>query len=99
MAFNERWSNGAIQKYMRSVRAEGPYLPSNVDFVAANNGLTGKQSVPAQQGSCAQQSVSLLLSLPSNVDFVAANNGLTRKAVCFCTAVSLFLWYMSTYMC
>ena len=44
MAFNERWTHGAIQKYMRSVRSEGPYLPSNVDFVAANNGLTGQQS-------------------------------------------------------
>ena len=42
MAFNERWTHGAIQKYMRSVRSEGPYLPSNVDFVAANNGLTGQ---------------------------------------------------------
>lgn len=42
MAFNERWTHGAIQKYMRSVRSEGPYLPSNVDFVAANNGLTGE---------------------------------------------------------
>ncbi|KAL3134817.1 hypothetical protein ABBQ32_007791 [Trebouxia sp. C0010 RCD-2024] len=41
MAFNERWTHGAIQKYMRSVRSEGPYLPSNVDFLAANNGLTG----------------------------------------------------------
>lgn len=41
MAFNERWTHGAIQKYMRSVRSEGPYLPSNVEFVAANNGLTG----------------------------------------------------------
>ncbi len=44
MAFNERWTHGAIQKYMRSVRSEGPYLPSNVDFVAANNGLTGQCS-------------------------------------------------------
>ncbi len=42
MAFNERWTHGAIEKYMRSVRSEGPYLPSNVDFVAANNGLTGQ---------------------------------------------------------
>ena len=45
MAFNERWTHGAIQKYMRSVRSEGPYLPSNVDFVAANNGLTGPFSM------------------------------------------------------
>ncbi|KAK9817750.1 hypothetical protein WJX72_001615 [[Myrmecia] bisecta] len=41
MAFNERWTNAAVQKYMKSSRAEAPYLPSNVDFVAANNGLEG----------------------------------------------------------
>ena len=46
MAFNEKWTHGAIQKYMRSVRSEGPYLPSNVDFVAANNGLTGNFCLP-----------------------------------------------------
>ena len=39
MAFNEAKTNAAIQKYMRSVRSEAPYLPSNVDFVAANNGI------------------------------------------------------------
>ena len=41
VAFNERWTREAIQKYMRSVRGDAPYLPSNVDFAAANNGLTG----------------------------------------------------------
>ena len=30
---------------MRSSRAEGPYLPSNVEFVAANNGLAGAAAV------------------------------------------------------
>ena len=39
MAFNGVTIHAAIQKYMRSIRAEGPYLPSNVDFVAANNGI------------------------------------------------------------
>ncbi len=38
MAFNEKWTHEAIQKYMRSSRREAPYLPSNVDFVAKNNG-------------------------------------------------------------
>ncbi len=38
LAFNERWTHEAIAKYMRSSRAHAPYLPSNVDFVAANNG-------------------------------------------------------------
>ena len=39
LAFNDARTNAAIQKYMRSSRSEGPYLPSNVDFVAANNGI------------------------------------------------------------
>ena len=39
MAFNESQTHAAIQKYSRSVRPEAPYLPSNVDFVAANNGI------------------------------------------------------------
>lgn len=46
MAFNEGKTHAAIQKYTRSVRSEAPYLPSNVDFLAANNGLaTGAQGV------------------------------------------------------
>ena len=39
LAFNESQTAAAIQKYKRSVRPEAPYLPSNVDFVAANNGI------------------------------------------------------------
>ncbi len=38
LAFNEKWTHDAIAKYMKSVRKDAPYLPSNVDFVAANNG-------------------------------------------------------------
>ena len=45
LAFQEQWTKAAIQKYMRSVRPEGPYLPSNIDFVAANNGLSSPQQV------------------------------------------------------
>ncbi|KAK9838176.1 hypothetical protein WJX81_006705 [Elliptochloris bilobata] len=48
MAFNDKWTNDAVAKYMKSSRAEGPYLPSNVDFVAANNGLPeGAEAVRA----------------------------------------------------
>ena len=41
MAFDERWTHDAIAKYMRSVRPHAPYLPSNIEYMAANNGLTG----------------------------------------------------------
>ena len=45
LAFNERWTREAIQKYMRSVRGDAPYVPSNVNFIAANNGLDGAEAV------------------------------------------------------
>lgn len=42
MAFNERWTQEAITKYMRSIRSEAPYLPSNVEFIAKGNGKQNK---------------------------------------------------------
>jgi len=39
IAFHDRWTRGAIVKYIQSVRAEAPYLPDNVEFVARCNGL------------------------------------------------------------
>lgn len=39
LAFHERWTRQAIDKYIQSVRAEAPYLPDNVEFVARCNGL------------------------------------------------------------
>ncbi|MEW5305221.1 MAG: hypothetical protein WDW36_007777 [Sanguina aurantia] len=41
MAFDECWTHEAIERYMKSIRPSGPYLPSNIDYIAANNGLTG----------------------------------------------------------
>ena len=32
---------------MKSIRDDAPYVPSNVDFVAANNGLAGRDDVRA----------------------------------------------------
>lgn len=34
-----------VHRYMKSSRDDAPYLPSNVDFVAANNGLSGAEDV------------------------------------------------------
>lgn len=39
MAYHDRWTKEAIFKYKRSVRADAPYLPDNVEFVARANGL------------------------------------------------------------
>lgn len=45
LAFHDRWTLDAIQKYMQSVRAEAPYLPDNVDFVARCNALDSHEQV------------------------------------------------------
>lgn len=40
-----RWTAEALQKYMKSTRSEAPYLPSNVQYIANNNALDGKDDV------------------------------------------------------
>ena len=39
IAIHDKWSRDAVAYYMQSVRAEAPYLPDNVQFVARCNGL------------------------------------------------------------
>ncbi len=41
MAFDERWTREALEKYMKSVRPSAPYLPDNIAYIAHNNGLEG----------------------------------------------------------
>ena len=51
MAFDDKWTRDCISTYMRSARQEAPYLPSNIDFVAKNNGelhLIPPESVDAR---------------------------------------------------
>jgi len=45
IAFHDRWTLEAIAKYIQSVRAEAPYLPDNVQFVARCNGLESIEQV------------------------------------------------------
>ena len=45
MCFNYSGVNEAIGKYMKSVRAHAPYLPSNIEYVFKNNGLQGVEDV------------------------------------------------------
>lgn len=40
LAWNHSGVNGALEQYMKSIRPEAPYLPSNIEFVAKNNGVT-----------------------------------------------------------
>ncbi|KAI0808367.1 urea carboxylase [Fomes fomentarius] len=39
VVLDDRWSREALEKYMRSIRASAAYLPSNVEYLARNNGL------------------------------------------------------------
>lgn len=41
MAFDDRWTREAIEKYMKSIRPTAPYLPDNIQYIANNNGLLG----------------------------------------------------------
>lgn len=45
IAFHDRWTREAIGKYMQSVRAEAPYLPDNMEFVARCNGSENIEQV------------------------------------------------------
>jgi urea carboxylase len=45
LAWNHSGVKGALDQYMASIRAEAPYLPSNIDFVAHNNGVSVEKVV------------------------------------------------------
>ena len=45
LAFNDRWCREAVKVYSKSVRAEAPYVPDNIEFVARCNGLPGAKEV------------------------------------------------------
>eukprot|EP01025_Chloroclados_australasicus_P016511 TRINITY_DN1830_c0_g1_i6.p1 TRINITY_DN1830_c0_g1~~TRINITY_DN1830_c0_g1_i6.p1 ORF type:complete len:1188 (-),score=148.95 TRINITY_DN1830_c0_g1_i6:1676-5239(-) len=47
MAFHEQWTKDAITKYMKSVRPEAPYLPDNIEYMAANNGIKARNPIKA----------------------------------------------------
>jgi allophanate hydrolase subunit 1 len=42
-----RWTHEALERYAKSARPEAPYLPSNIQYIANNNGLEGKEDVRA----------------------------------------------------
>lgn len=45
IACHDKWTLAAVQQYMESVRAEAPYVPDNMEFIARSNGLTGTDEV------------------------------------------------------
>lgn len=40
LAFDDQWTKEAQSRYLRSVRPDAPYMPSNVEFVRRINGLS-----------------------------------------------------------
>jgi len=45
IAYHDKWTKEAINKYMKFVRSEAPNLPDNVEFVAKCNGLKNAEEV------------------------------------------------------
>lgn len=41
IVLDDKWNREALQRYMRSTRDRAVYLPSNVEYLANNNGLEG----------------------------------------------------------
>ena len=45
IACHDRWTIAAVKQYMESVRADAPYTPDNMEFIARCNGLAGVDEV------------------------------------------------------
>lgn len=41
VVLDDSWSREALKRYMSTTRNKAVYLPSNIDYLAANNGLKG----------------------------------------------------------
>jgi len=41
IVLDDQWSRDGLQRYMRTTRNSAVYLPSNIDYLARNNGLEG----------------------------------------------------------
>lgn len=41
IVLDDRWNRDALQRYMRTTRDKAVYLPSNIEYLARNNGLDG----------------------------------------------------------
>ncbi len=40
IVLNDKWNKDALQRYMSTTRDRAVYLPSNVEYLAKNNGLS-----------------------------------------------------------
>ncbi|KAJ6550228.1 allophanate hydrolase subunit 2-domain-containing protein [Mycena capillaripes] len=47
IVLDDQWSRGALTRYMSSIRDKAVYLPSNVEYLARNNGFDSSEDVLA----------------------------------------------------
>ncbi|KAF8998396.1 urea carboxylase [Cyathus striatus] len=52
IALDDRWNRDALERYMRSTRDKAVYLPSNIEYLARNNGLSGKEEALQKLVGC-----------------------------------------------
>jgi urea carboxylase len=45
IVLDDQWSREALKRYMSSIRDKAVYLPSNVDYLARNNGFENAKEV------------------------------------------------------
>ena len=45
ITINDRWCNEAVEQYMKTIRSKACYLPSNIKFIANNNGINGENDI------------------------------------------------------
>lgn len=43
LVLNDQWCNDAISQYMKTIRNKAVYLPSNIEYLAHNNGLANSE--------------------------------------------------------
>ena len=41
IVLDDKWGKEALERYMHSIRDKAVYLPSNIDYLARNNGVEG----------------------------------------------------------
>jgi urea carboxylase len=49
IAFDDRWNREALERYMSTTRSKAVYLPSDIDYLAKNNGLQGDATVSLEK--------------------------------------------------
>ncbi|TFK71178.1 AHS2-domain-containing protein [Pluteus cervinus] len=52
VVLDDPWNKEALERYMRTIRDSAVYLPSNIDYLAANNGLRDRDEALQKLVAC-----------------------------------------------